>query len=488
MGDNESATTAGHPFNDADADLILHTCDNTEFRVHKLIMSLASPIFMDMFTLGQSHASANHSESGTTKPQAVVSITEDSVVIDRLLRFCYPVADPVVPLEGVCGVMEAARKYDIGFIEQALEKMLHEAKASHPLQVYAIAARFGSEDLAAGAAKCFKKTSKFLTKNFYLAESFDETLHAVAYIPEMDHIPAGSYFRLLKFLYQGSLSEPEVATPFLTNSILQMSKEQATHPLALPYHSKQADIVIRSRDGVDSYVNSTVLSLAAPGLASAISESQTHPKDRSSNGLCIVPLPEHHDALYLLLCHSHFQLLPSDLTLDQIVSLLQVATKYGANSALEEGKRLLRSHIPREPLLSYFWAAQLGLEEEARVAAIQCACTGWEDEYSKLEDFDAILYYAFCRFQHAYCHAVCRATSSKRWAWSYWKDNRTPFKGGDPFGTYGREVIFALMVDVEENSRDWMWFWSNFRTLASKVESACSKVCHGPVFQSRRCD
>ncbi|KAF9240602.1 hypothetical protein BU15DRAFT_73833 [Melanogaster broomeanus] len=46
-------STAPEPFDNIDADVILRSSDNVDFRVFKIILSLTSPVFKDMFTLPQ---------------------------------------------------------------------------------------------------------------------------------------------------------------------------------------------------------------------------------------------------------------------------------------------------------------------------------------------------------------------------------------------------------------------------------------------------
>ncbi|KAI0255963.1 hypothetical protein BJV78DRAFT_1113987, partial [Lactifluus subvellereus] len=41
------------PFDDADADIILRSSDQVNFHVYKVILSVASPFFKDMFSLPQ---------------------------------------------------------------------------------------------------------------------------------------------------------------------------------------------------------------------------------------------------------------------------------------------------------------------------------------------------------------------------------------------------------------------------------------------------
>jgi len=42
---------APYDFNAPDADTVLRSSDGEEFRVHRIILSLASPVFQGMFTL-----------------------------------------------------------------------------------------------------------------------------------------------------------------------------------------------------------------------------------------------------------------------------------------------------------------------------------------------------------------------------------------------------------------------------------------------------
>ncbi|KAJ6491647.1 hypothetical protein C8R47DRAFT_955073, partial [Mycena vitilis] len=62
------------------ADAILQSSDGADFYVHRHILALVSPIFRDMFTLPQP-------ESTAAIPS--IPLQEDSVVLDRALRFFY---------------------------------------------------------------------------------------------------------------------------------------------------------------------------------------------------------------------------------------------------------------------------------------------------------------------------------------------------------------------------------------------------------------
>ncbi|KAJ8515790.1 hypothetical protein ONZ45_g6844 [Pleurotus djamor] len=86
----------------ADADLVLKSVDNIYFAVHKLLLALASPIFGDMFVVGN---------ASQTEP---VSLTEESVHLEALLKLVYPVENPSFEeLSDLLQVYRAAYKYDI---------------------------------------------------------------------------------------------------------------------------------------------------------------------------------------------------------------------------------------------------------------------------------------------------------------------------------------------------------------------------------------
>ena len=118
---------AATPFDHLLADVILRSSDNVDFRVFKLFLSLASPVFETMFGLPQPSEGANPDE-GTDDGLPVVPVSEDSETLDALLRFCYPstlAEDP--SLENfifAAKVLEAAKKYSLDAIERIVSKAL----------------------------------------------------------------------------------------------------------------------------------------------------------------------------------------------------------------------------------------------------------------------------------------------------------------------------------------------------------------------------
>jgi hypothetical protein len=73
------------------------------------MLSLASPIFADMFSIPQTPSEQGHDEL------QVVTFSEDSKVFYCYLRRLYPVSSTAVKLQDVHILAEFARKYEVTF-------------------------------------------------------------------------------------------------------------------------------------------------------------------------------------------------------------------------------------------------------------------------------------------------------------------------------------------------------------------------------------
>jgi hypothetical protein len=91
---SETAKVAGAPFNLPSADVAFQTADNVLFHLHKVILSIASPFFADMFSLAQPPPGPD--EMPLSLDRDPIRITEDSQTFDRLLRMLYPVSNPAL--------------------------------------------------------------------------------------------------------------------------------------------------------------------------------------------------------------------------------------------------------------------------------------------------------------------------------------------------------------------------------------------------------
>ncbi|KAI0645775.1 hypothetical protein C8Q79DRAFT_1010686 [Trametes meyenii] len=133
-------------FDHDDADVIFRSCDGVDFRLHKVILRLTSPVLRDMFSL------PDEPSQGDT-PQTV-EVSESTTTLENLLSFCYPMEHPeFMQLSRLLTVLEAAQKYDMSFVMKPLVANLKRFLPSEPLRLYAIAYRMEDGDLARAAAK-----------------------------------------------------------------------------------------------------------------------------------------------------------------------------------------------------------------------------------------------------------------------------------------------------------------------------------------------
>ncbi|KAK7013017.1 hypothetical protein R3P38DRAFT_3008039 [Favolaschia claudopus] len=137
------------PFDDSvSADTILRSSDGIDFHVSRVILCSASPFFKDMFSLPQD------TSSGAGIP--VIPVAENSQLLDAFLRFWYPGATqkPFEDLDQLADVIELAMmKYDLQYLAPLLRKQLVAHKEAHCLSVFAVACRYGWNDIAKDAAR-----------------------------------------------------------------------------------------------------------------------------------------------------------------------------------------------------------------------------------------------------------------------------------------------------------------------------------------------
>ena len=135
----------------AGADVILRSVDGKEFRTHKSALSIASPVFSNMFTFPQP-------PSPEPSSLPVVDMCETGNVLDVFLRCLYPVSKPVVKdFEMLEALVAAAKKFETQVVIELVGSWLiiPETLKEDPLRAYALART--SEDLrdqASVAAKC----------------------------------------------------------------------------------------------------------------------------------------------------------------------------------------------------------------------------------------------------------------------------------------------------------------------------------------------
>lgn len=174
---------ASHPFDGSDAtsDICLISSDNIRFHVHKTVLSLASPFFRDLITLAQAPSDGS---------LPTVPLIEESKIIDKVLRFCYPTFDASFNyVSEVYQVAEAMHKYLMEDVTNRLPNELRLLSNKYPLHAFVIACKLEWREEAEFAV------SQVLARPL-LADKDD--------IPEFDLATLGIVHRLLRF-HQGCL-------------------------------------------------------------------------------------------------------------------------------------------------------------------------------------------------------------------------------------------------------------------------------------------
>lgn len=175
--------TVSAPFDsDPGADIQLLSCDDFTFQARKAILSLASPIFSDMFSLPQPPSSNKNEDSSapaTSLPS--VQFSETGLVIDVLLRYCYPVEPPrcIDAFDTVRAVRSAAEKYDMAFIATKVDEYIRASYSGDPaysLLLYRNACeQQNEEDARLYARDCLKLSYASLVK-FWPSSALDKSL------------------------------------------------------------------------------------------------------------------------------------------------------------------------------------------------------------------------------------------------------------------------------------------------------------------------
>ncbi|CAE6423570.1 unnamed protein product [Rhizoctonia solani] len=133
-------------FQDVGDFTLVSSPDDVEFKVFRLFLMTASPVFQDILT------------SGSGPP--VMKLSEDAETIAALLQYIYPRENPVIKNYALFAkVLEAARKYELGFITSDLRASMRSESSTfawlrtEPLRVYALTVRHDLKEETAIAAK-----------------------------------------------------------------------------------------------------------------------------------------------------------------------------------------------------------------------------------------------------------------------------------------------------------------------------------------------
>ncbi|KAI8982747.1 hypothetical protein BD414DRAFT_83050 [Trametes punicea] len=174
-------------------DKLMCSAKSVDFRVHRCVLSAASPLFEGMLSLPQPAT-----EDDQVIP--IIPLSESSTVLETVLRLIYPMAEPVIQsLDDIAPALEMSRKYDLSVPLDRLRRRLvaPDFLESSPLRVYGIATRFEFMEEARIASRAMLHTSLS-----------DQIPHE-----DLKHITAYDYHRLIVLREQRARSAVELLRP-----------------------------------------------------------------------------------------------------------------------------------------------------------------------------------------------------------------------------------------------------------------------------------
>ncbi|RPD73329.1 hypothetical protein L226DRAFT_446698, partial [Lentinus tigrinus ALCF2SS1-7] len=338
---------AAAPFDRNDADFMLRSSDNVEFRVHRLILSMASFVFESMFSMPKP-------PTLPSDPPGIpeISIPEDSETLDLFLRICYPLIDPEVQtLLLLRKVLTAGIKYDAPMVIHAMKRELRQPRFmdTQPLRAFAIACLCDLEEEAKIAAEISVVEGVVISK--------------ASSSPEVDEISAGAYYRLLRLnrtRAASTLTPLPVVTPSLSSPFTSLNHDGA-------------DIVLHTKDSVDFFVHRVIVTFASPTFLSSLSKERTSEESENQRPVYLLAEDSHTTDILLRMCYpvDHPDIPSSDHYLDVACA----AHRYGFCKVEQTLLRSWSEHATNAPLRFYFAAVQCGWEAEARACARQLVTT-----------------------------------------------------------------------------------------------------------------
>lgn len=169
-------------FNNPDADIILRSVDNVQFRTFQSLLFLASPILKKYVKDNLSH------EDSLLETLPIVPLQEDTGTVERLLLLIYPrwAPDPNVDMWTLLetkSVLISLKRFQMREVTFAIQEKLCQSPLvkKEPRQLYAVACQFGLDQLANRAMR------------YAILESLSDTEP----YPEEEAMSAGALHRLL---------------------------------------------------------------------------------------------------------------------------------------------------------------------------------------------------------------------------------------------------------------------------------------------------
>jgi hypothetical protein len=188
-------------FDDPDADIILRSCDDLDFRVQKVFLVKSSPMLGRLIRDASPHYHA--APSGAMGALPVVQLSERGAILYHLLTFLFPIT-PVLPptLEETMELLSVAQKYELNHTLVHIRGSISLKKVplvnrDNALHVYSLAQKYSLRQEMVQAARITLKSPLTIE---YLQGKLD--------LMRMDHLyELWKYHRTVRANLTGSINE-----------------------------------------------------------------------------------------------------------------------------------------------------------------------------------------------------------------------------------------------------------------------------------------
>ena len=126
-----------------DANIIIRSSDQANFRVHKSVLAMSSPFFKDLLSLPQPP------DAEIVDGLPVVALPEDAGLLSTLISLFYPIS-PMIPdsYQKVFALLAVCQKYEMESVQSNIPSAIDLGKFPAPVEAegfsaYAIASSMG---------------------------------------------------------------------------------------------------------------------------------------------------------------------------------------------------------------------------------------------------------------------------------------------------------------------------------------------------------
>ncbi|KAH9948089.1 hypothetical protein B0H21DRAFT_735316, partial [Amylocystis lapponica] len=282
-------------------------------------------------------------------------------------------------------VLGAAQKYQREKATAHLLKLLLGFSEAATYATYAIACRYGLEDVARAAALVYwRKNKRKMLKN----------REEITYVPEMDGMTAGALFRLLRFCYEATKEgEFEFHPAARPATAVVPSPPLTSHPFDKP--SAKSDLLVQSSDGVHFHVVSLLLALSSPVFAELIDQLPDTPTSPDAR---VITVTEDSQMLLWIL-HFCYPMEDPEIRRYRLEDIVSAGRKYRLVRMTNVAKRMCGDLAITDALRAYLIAMREGWEEVANEAAKHAVYQQRDTWIPEMEDVTANVYYRLLMYR-----------------------------------------------------------------------------------------